>query len=319
MNYTRDLLYRRHRLSHQQINNFLGEQQNQLVFEEKLNQLSMLAGFLEITDKFIQDNIWFVPLKGPLLSYRIYGDATCRIYRDFDFLIKPAEVFTVIQIFRDLGFEYDKKKWPESQKSKQRITSRINQLTLYNLEKQQTVEIHWRVFIDPIADFDQISDVVAENIQQIEFAGRQLNRFTLEFELLYLIIHGGLHTWRRLKWLVDIHEIVSRFNVDKEKFINLVNFLNAQRLVGLCNAMLRHFFPGTTLLPVDYPVPQWFFHYALQQVKRESDSTNYGLGNIFKLRWYYIQAFPGYKYKQKRILIHFITMRKLNPIDIHFF
>jgi hypothetical protein len=92
----RELLHNRHRLSHQQINTWLGEQQNQLVFEEKLQQLNQLSKFLEIADAFIKKDIWFLPLKGPMLSYRIYGDATCRISRDFDFLIKQKDVETTI-------------------------------------------------------------------------------------------------------------------------------------------------------------------------------------------------------------------------------
>jgi hypothetical protein len=89
MNYSREILYTRHRLSHYQINKLLGEQQNQLDFEEKLYQLNLLAEFLSITDHLTKEDIWFMPLKGPLLSYRIYEDATCRRYRDFDFWLNP--------------------------------------------------------------------------------------------------------------------------------------------------------------------------------------------------------------------------------------
>jgi hypothetical protein len=230
-------------------------------------------------------------------------------------LVKPEEVHAAVEIFSSLGYEYDHKRLPTNEN----IINGSNQFTLYHPQKQQIVEIHWRIFIDPIINYDKIKELVKENTCTISFAGREFNQLTIEFELLYLIIHGGLHTWRRLKWLVDIYEIVNRCDIDKEKFNHLVILLNAQRLIGLCNKMLQHFYLETKLLPVDFPVPEWFFNYALRQVLRESETPNFKLKNILKLRWYYIQAFPDWKYKKKRFLIHFSTMKKLDLNNFHLF
>jgi hypothetical protein len=311
MKFKREILHNRHRLSHQQINSWLGEQQNQLVFEEKLYQLNHLSKFLEIADVFIKNDIWFLPLKGPMLSYRIYGDATCRVSRDFDILIKQEEVETTINLFRNLGFKYETGRWHENGIRNDHITSMVNQLTLYHPVSKIVLEIHWRVFIDPIIKFDIIEKVVSQNIRQFEFVGKKMNQFTIEFELLYLIIHGGLHTWRRLKWLVDVHEIANRFEINQSVFKQLTEQFGAHRMVGLCNALLRHFFPGTQILPVDYQVPEWFQRYAIWQAEREEDFPDTRLSNLFKLRWYYIQAFPSRMYKKKRIHILFSSIKKI--------
>jgi hypothetical protein len=311
MEFTRELLHNRHRLSHQQINTWLGEQQNQLVFEEKIHQLNHLSKFLEIADVFIKNDIWFLPLKGPMLSYRIYGDATCRISRDFDFLLKQEDVEKSIYLFRNLGFKYEPGRWHETGSGNNRITSMVNQLTLFHPDTKIIIEIHWRVFIDPIINFDEIEKVVNQNIRQFEFVGKKMNQFTIEFELLYLIIHGGLHTWRRLKWLVDVHEIVSRYQIDHTKFEELTEQFGAQRMVGVCNFLLRHFFPRTSFLPVDYPVPDWFQQYAIWQAERKQDFPDTGLANLVKLRWYYIQAFPSRMYRKKRIHILFSSIKKI--------
>ena len=311
MEFTRELLHNRHRLSHQQINTWFGEQQNQLVFEEKLHQLNHLSKFLEIADVFIKKDIWFLPLKGPMLSYRIYGDATCRISRDFDFLIKQEDVEPTITLLRNLGFKYEPGRWHENGTGNNHIASMVNQLTLFHPDTKIIIEIHWRVFIDPIINFDEIEKLVRQNIQQFEFVGKKMNQFTIEFELLYLIIHGGLHTWRRLKWLVDVHEIVSRYQIDHKKFEQLTEQFGAQRMVGACNALLRHFFASSQILPVDYPVPEWFQQYAIWQAEREEDFPDKRLANLFKLRLYYIQAFPSRMYKKKRIHIFFSSIKKI--------
>ena len=311
MNYTRENLLNRHRLSHQQINDLLGEQQNQFLFEEKLRQLNLLAAFLEITDYFQKENIWFLPLKGPLLSYRIYGDATCRYYRDFDFLVKPEAVASVIQVFHDWGYLYKQNRWPENESKRLKIISGVNQLTLYNPQKHQTVEIHWRVFIDPVIDYKKIQQIVNQNIISTEFAGRQMNQFTIEFELFYLIIHGGLHTWRRLKWLVDIHEIINRFTIDKRKFDELVKLFNAQRMIGLCNEMLKQFFPNSELLPVNYDVPTWFTRYCLKQINNNNNEAHPPYFSLMH-KWFYLNAFPNIHYKRKRFFLMLSSFKKLN-------
>jgi hypothetical protein len=42
------------------------------------------------------------------------------------------------------------------------------------------------------------------NLSQLSFAGRTFTVLNPELDLLYLVIHGGLHGFFRLKWLVDI-------------------------------------------------------------------------------------------------------------------
>lgn len=315
MNYSREVLYNRHRLSHHQINSLLNEEQNQLVFEEKVNSLRLLSEFLSITDFLQKHSIWFLPLKGPLLSYRIYGDATCRRYRDFDLMVKPDVAPDVIQILCEQGYVFEGYRWPDSAIGRAKVIEKINQFTLYHPEKYLTIEIHWRVFIDPIVEYDLIEKIVNKNIQKIDFAGRLINQFKLEFELLYLIIHGGLHTWRRLKWLLDVHEIVTRFEIDESKFDELVSLYKAQRMVGLCNAMLNHFFPNSTLLPVVYPVPEWFFTYCLRQIN--NNNKEYNPPFSLKHRMFYLNAFPDWKYKQKRILLLVASIKKLSHVFHH--
>ena len=148
--------------------------------------------------------------------------------------------------------------------------------------------------------------IVNENLQQTVFAGKKFNQFTPELELLHLVIHGGLHTWSRLKWLVDIHEIINRFQIDKTKFETLAELLHAKRLVGLCNEMLGHYFPGTALLPVDYRVPKWFLKYPLHQIGRSSDTPVFLPEDLFKYRWFHIEAFPNWRHRLRKVFVLFV-------------
>jgi hypothetical protein len=179
----------------------------------------------------------------------------------------------------------------------------LNQYSLHHPSKKISVEIHWSLLKYPAVRFGKLAETVDENIQQTVFAGQEFKQFTLEFELLHLVIHGGLHTWSRLKWLVDIHEILKRFPADKIKFEALVRALNAQRMVGLCNAMLRHYYPESVLLPVDAPVPDWVLRYSLRQMNRITDTPVYLPGDLLTYRRFHLLAFPGWRYRITKLIL----------------
>ncbi|TVQ01115.1 MAG: hypothetical protein EA359_14560, partial [Balneolaceae bacterium] len=86
---SRETLRHRHRLSHQQIDDILNEKTGKKYLPEKMVQLNKLSQFFDLTSEFDKHNLWYVNLKGPLLSQRIYDDPAVRIWRDFDFLTKP--------------------------------------------------------------------------------------------------------------------------------------------------------------------------------------------------------------------------------------
>jgi hypothetical protein len=65
----RNYLYKRHRLSHQQIDGWLGENRSKEYLPEKLERLEAVKNFLAVTDLFRQSDIHFISLKGPLLSH----------------------------------------------------------------------------------------------------------------------------------------------------------------------------------------------------------------------------------------------------------
>ena len=317
MNPSREVLYQRHRLSHKQIDDFLNEQHHELLLKEKINQLKQVALFLEVSAALHKADIWFISYKGPLLSYRIYDDATCRRYKDLDFLIDPENILKTVAVLTKMGFVPRSFQWPSSPNKEKRLLLFLNQYTLDHPVENTSVEIHWSLLKFPAVRQKKMTRIVQQNIQQTVFSGQKFNQFTLELELLHLVIHGGLHTWSRLKWLVDIHEILNRFQIDNTKFETLVKLLHAQRLVGLCNAMLSHYFPDTALLPYEAPAPKWFIKYSLHQINRSTDTPVYLPEDINTYRRFHIQAFSHWKYKIMKVflLIVFYNQNKRRKIN----
>jgi hypothetical protein len=318
MNLPREVLYHRHRLSHQQIDDLLGEKQHDLVLEEKIGQLNQLAQFLEITGALREAGIWFVSYKGPLLSYRIYRDATCRRFKDLDFLVRPGDIRKTIAVLGTFGFVSRSFTWPEPGHREKRLLLFMNQYTLHHPEKDLSIEIHWSLLKYPASRFKKLAATVEENLEQTVFAGQQFNQFSLEFELLHLVIHGGLHTWTRIKWLVDVHEIINRFRIDQKKFDTLVKQLNAERLAGLCNAMLGHYFPESEKLPADYPVPQRLVRYSLYQSARTTDTPVFLPKDLLTYRWFHMAAFTRWHYRLMKLFLMLVfSLQHLKKKFLH--
>ena len=295
------LLHERHRLSHHQIDKVLGEESGAQDTEEKLAQLDIISGFMGIAKQFNTAGIWFIPLKGPLLSFRIYGDATIRRYKDFDLLVLKEQFIAVLQILAGMGYVPAEYAWPADPYLQNMIFNRLNQYSLNHPGTLTQVEVHWRLSRYPVIRPDYMDELIAENLREIRFAGSSFRQFSPEFELLFLVMHGGIHAWKRLKWLVDIREYLDRVPIRQEKFLTLANQLDAQRMIGLCNALLVRFFPGSSLLPGGAVVPAWFVRFALHRVSDPQAQKEGSFNHSLMATRYRLWSFPGWDYKIARL------------------
>jgi hypothetical protein len=116
-------------------------------------------------------------------------------------------------------------------------------------------------------------------------------------ELLYLLIHGSLHTWRRLKWLVDVHEMAERQLYDEVKFTELVKLVNGERLVAVCNGLLKIIYPAKATLPEMGKVNNFMVQHALKRLKKDSEAEYDSLKESLSYVGFVMKAFPGIKFK----------------------
>jgi len=294
---TRELLYHRHRLSHRQIDDWIGKEGNNSDLDATLYQMAKVAYFVEVTDCFNESGIPFISFKGPLLSQKIYNDPIYRYSNDFDFLIDRENVTKALNIlyhrsFRNVHFEL-----PDDECRKQFWFDNINHLMLHNSEIGVTIEIHWNLFSTDFISKKALQKIINSNTVKFKFSGREFNVFSHEFELIYLIIHGGVHFWGRLKWLVDIKELLNLFPLDEKYFSQLTNDMRANRLVALCNSVLAIYFPDTKKLPSKEKVSDGILKYALNTIQKDD---LYDLNSESKYIGYYwniSKLFPGLRYK----------------------
>jgi hypothetical protein len=298
MSYTREILSKRHRLSHQQIDRWLDENRSKEFLQEKIKHLKMVQNFIGITDLLRQNGIPFTCLKGPLLSQRIYNDPTVRYSKDIDILIDEQQIDTTVQFFLENGYDFQEGiVWPENKVKQKLLIEYTHHISFYNKELRFSIELHWKLMnLLPLSS-KKIKVLVDKNQIETTFLGRNFTVLNTEFELLYLLLHGSRHGWRRLKWLVDVKDYpMEQLNIPTLN--KLVKEFKAQRIIGQTNFLLNKFFDQQLPSDINQERHIKFNQIALTFIesRNELEFTNEELKRNHLNNY---MMFPGLRHKSK--------------------
>ena len=220
----------------------------------------------------------------------------------------------VMDILTKNGFQLTEgMSWPQKKMQQDLFVKALHHLSFYNRELNTCVEVHWVLMHELPVTQKKIRQIIAENLTEIEFAGRLFPVFSLEFELLYLLIHGARHGWNRLKWLVDIHDYpVSKLNLQKLEI--LIDQLHAWRIVGQANILLNHFFSTQMPFSRKKRIPSYFIRYAFGYIKDDHAQRllTREMVDHFRYLWF---LFPGIYYKRHIIFQYLFRPGDLTEID----
>jgi len=310
----RNYLHKRHRLSHQQIDKILGEESGTKYIEEKRKLLNFTMEFLKICELLDNCKIPFISLKGPALSYRIYGDSAVRISHDIDLLIDKEKIDDVLKVLLNSGFSLTKGVfWPENPAQRELILESVHHVSLTNCNKNITLEIHWTLMQGVPVKQERLKQIVSENTQTIELAGRRIRTLSPDLEVLFLMIHGSRHSWSRLKWLVDLkdynYDLINRMGFNK-----LAREFKAGRIIAQTNHLLGCIFAVETPFKGDNKIPGLFENYPVKSMNsevKEISSIKEMLNGIF----YRFIMFKDLDYRAKLISSLFLRNGDLEEID----
>lgn len=173
----------------------------------KRNTFQMLhfSAEMEHVSKLFSDNqIKLLFLKGPILGHQLYGDISLRTSGDLDVLIPIDELEKAEQLLLEQGYKKDDYfqtvlndwKW------------RHHHITYIHPGKLIKLEIHWRMHPGPGKEpnFDELWERKSKS-RFTSFPTYTLNKEDL---FLYLVSHGARHGWSRLRWLLDIHQLINQ-------------------------------------------------------------------------------------------------------------
>ncbi|GKU75836.1 nucleotidyltransferase family protein [Paenibacillus sp. L3-i20] len=177
-----------------------------LALSGEMEQLSSHLAALHIRTLF---------LKGPVIAADLYGDVSLRTSCDLDLLIPICQLGAAEKLLVSLGYEKD-----------DYITSVLNDwkwrhhhVTYYHPAKKIKVEIHWR--LNPSPSKDPSFDELWNRKRQSSLISRPIYYLGREDLFLFLVSHGARHGWSRLRWLLDIKQLLKQ-RMDWTKLTNLL-------------------------------------------------------------------------------------------------
>ncbi|MCM3650405.1 nucleotidyltransferase family protein [Metabacillus litoralis] len=172
--------------------------------QNTFNMLHLSAEMEKVSKVFTEDKISLLFLKGPVIAHDLYGDISLRTSSDLDFLIPIDELEKAESLLINLGYVKDDYietvlndwKW------------RHHHVTYFHPQKRIKLEIHWR--LNPGPGKEPSFHDLWERKRKCKLTSFPVYLLGKEDLFLFLVSHGARHGWSRLRWLVDIHQIMEQ-------------------------------------------------------------------------------------------------------------
>jgi len=152
---------------------------------------------------FSSEGIKAMPLKGPLLAAKLYGNLKLRPAWDLDILVRAQDVLKAKRLLLTRGYLI--KKDLDNRKEKEYLKLEYA-LHFYSAELKLTVDVHWRIL--PRQAFE--SDFLWNHAVRARTGEIQSLWLAPEELFLFLCIHGDRHCWCQLKWILDTALVLVR-------------------------------------------------------------------------------------------------------------
>ena len=158
-----------------------------------------LASFLE------HRGIATLAFKGPVAALAAYGDLALRQYQDIDLVVRNQDLLKTVNLLRLRGFKIAPGSCrPDNPKD----VYRNHEVTLAAPDKTYFIDIHWRLASERARVFVPDVERMRDRVETVQLPAGSVSTFCREDLFVALCCHGAKHRWGRLKWLLDIAEIL---------------------------------------------------------------------------------------------------------------
>ncbi|MEM9043953.1 MAG: nucleotidyltransferase family protein [Pseudomonadota bacterium] len=203
-----------------------------------------------------------VLVKGWPLAERLYGSAAIRHSKDIDLHVTEDHLSQAVEALMDLGYlpiAGHAARVPLARAGDRRLTDETNDIAFLAPDGRH-VELHWRLtHLHGWVALEAIPEAIIEHPMD---GGGTVEILSDRAALIYLSVHGQLHMWGRLKWLLDIAKLLAM--QPSEVWLEdlaIANQLGAGRAVRIAVG-LAHRVLGAPL-PVGWPAPNWLERRAM--------------------------------------------------------
>ena len=219
-----------------------------LVEQEVIRQMRLAREMLSILSLYEKEGIKVVPFKGPALSHELYGEYVRKTSSDLDLLVSPDQLMQAERLLFQKGYTSKKYEFNHFNRLYWSFFKRFNYHGAYfNANEGILIELHWKFFATADAFPKKHRQVIRDSLNQ-ERKGEHYVKLVKEDLIVYLAMHGTVHLWIRLKWILDIRGFMLKHGdgTDWQLVKEACERANLSRAVTLA-LRLSHVFFNTTV------------------------------------------------------------------------
>lgn len=150
-------------------------------------------------------------IKGVVLGALAYGSFGVKHSKDIDLLVRPEHIEPVLALLEADGYRIMQPA-PDLTAEQRAVLPRYGKDVALLRSAHLQVELHWRLFTNP----ELLPMLGAGGATQSVMLGSNLSAPTLAPADLYsyLVLHGAIDGWSRMKSLADLHALVAGCDLD---------------------------------------------------------------------------------------------------------
>ncbi|MDY0361381.1 MAG: nucleotidyltransferase family protein [Desulforegulaceae bacterium] len=182
---------------------------------------------LKILNFLKEEQIFGIPVKGPLLAEFLYNDISSRAFADLDIFIFQKDLYKAVKILEKQGYKPEL----DLDEKKTMIFSRHEyDFKLYDKSSHTIVELHWelsgRYTKSPIT-----LDNYFRTLCDFNILNKKVQKLSNETEFIYLCIHSGKHCYEKLEMLYSIAVYFNKIKDSFDLIINMADEMKCRKIV----------------------------------------------------------------------------------------
>ena len=221
---------------HRRLRAFATEMPQPVLAEIRTRFLEISSANLDLTRKLMrllallrENDIPTIAYKGPALAQSAYGDIRLRHFTDLDIMVRKTDVLRVKELFIANGCSPG---WSLTKSQEAAVLRHHYEYPLLCNKRRVLIEVHWEFaehFFSFAFDFDQMW----QRLEPVVILGKPLLTLGPEDSLLVLCAHGSKHFWKRLGWINDVAQLISRHELDWKIVVKRAEALGLLRILRL--------------------------------------------------------------------------------------
>jgi hypothetical protein len=263
---------------------------------QRLRLLMLGSETIRLSRELTSAGIGYAVVKGIPLAVDAYGGITKRQCKDIDLWVDFINWDQAVKVLQSCGYQQTRPEYSLTGFKRGYYLSRNHDFEFFHPQKKVQVELMFRVSYLGV-DFPKLSEVP---LKQCDISSNLVMSLEDNYHLLLLIVHGAVHAWHRLRWLLDIYLLIQQQKVNLVKLLTLAEQFECKPMVIQCLWLLNKIFNlnNQDIKPLiddiskkDLRLAKLLFEFVLADYEL---TGGHGLFNrmFYKYRWYLTQITP---------------------------